>query len=85
MAGKAVTTPHRACVGNAREMIVPVVSIDYMFLGNKGEEKGSPILAGIDAKSGTMFAQVVPEIGSGTLHLGIEGCSSELAGIGNHS
>jgi len=63
VAGKAITTPHRACVGNAREMIVPVVSIDYMFLGNKGEEKGSPILAGIDAKSGTMFAQLVPEKG----------------------
>ena len=44
-------------------MIVPVISIDYMYLGNKGEEKGSPILAGIDAKSGTMFAQVVPEKG----------------------
>ena len=63
--GAGVSSGHRG-VGGVGE--VPVVSIDYMFLGTKegkeNEDKENPILVGIDSRSGTIFAHIVKEKGA---------------------
>ena len=60
--GKAISDPHRL-TGESPDGI-PIVHIDYMYLIENREERGQPILAGIDGKTRIMFAHVVPEKGA---------------------
>ena len=62
--GKAVSYGHRAV--EDREIGVPRVSIDYMFMHDKqvpGEEKGAPILVIKDSKTKVTWARAVPQKG----------------------
>ena len=76
--GAGVAGGHRK-VGDVGE--VPVVSIDYMWLEERGhEERGSPILVGCDNRSGTIFAHVVLEKGANSY--AIKRLAGELGRLG---
>ena len=59
VAGKAVSDPHvhKGTDDNG----VPIVSIDYMYMTEGTEERGQPILVGVDGSNRTMFAHVMKE------------------------
>lgn len=65
--GRSKGLPHRIKEGAAKEeQEVPVISVDYMFMGDKqseGDESGMPILVVKDRKTRIIRARVVPNKG----------------------
>ena len=82
--GKAKGHPHRRTKEEGKIDEVPVVSMDYMFMGDqqsREEETGMPILVMKDRKSKTIRARVVPA--KGRQEYAIKRCSLDLKGLGH--
>ena len=68
IAGKSGDDPHRR--GHKPEGAIPVVSIDYAWMTDKGQEAGMPFLVLTDRKSQYVAAHVVPRKGEDPYAIG---------------
>ena len=62
--GKGVASAHH--IGESVESQVPIISVDYAFMGSKKEkeeEKGSPIMVIKDKKTKRILSRMIPQKG----------------------
>ena len=63
--GKGVASAHK--ITDSTESAVPIVSVDYAFMGNKqekAEEEGSPILMIEDKRMKRLLSIMIPQKGA---------------------
>ena len=81
--GKAKGLPHRI-IKYKDEELVPLVSIDYMFMGEEQteqEEKGMPILVMKDRRTKVIRARVIPQKGRHWYGIKVLGGNAVWTGI----
>ncbi len=58
--GRSIASPHKSKGGEPREHQVPVVAMDYTFLGGQEDEAVAPVIVIKDGASGATMSQLVP-------------------------